>query len=168
MLVVHHRVYRSGKMAWEYGDDDLLTLCERCHSKLHDPDRDLPALLQAGEFYPWSQLASFLGFRPTPYLTNANGTIVCGAFRKDSNPDAPAIVLPGVTKKHWAESAMLLCKQRKRVPVFTKEAGLPWEYHGLFRGESYTRNATEIAIHQKRAVGRTEPVPLVLFLEKSV
>lgn len=62
---------------------------------------------------------------------------------------------------------MLLCKQRKSIPVFTKEAGLPWECHGMFKGECYTLNATEIAIHQNRAVDRHEPISLVLFLQKT-
>jgi hypothetical protein len=113
-------------------------------------------------------VSSCLGFTPTPYLTNAKGKIVCGAFRKDLNPDAPSIVLPGVAKAHWAGNAKLLCRQRQPIPVFTKEAGLPWEYHGLFKAETCTQNATEITIHQQRAKNRNEPVSLVLFLERSV
>ena len=165
MLVVHHRNYRSGKKAWEYGDADLVTLCERCHDKIHHTEAT-PTQFVEGEFYAWRELSVVLRFTPTPYLTNANGKIVCGTFRKDLNPDAPTIVLPGVAKKHWAENAELLCRQRRSIPVFTKEAGLPWEYHGKFKAEVLTRNATEIAIHQQRAAERKEPIALVLFLQK--
>lgn len=166
VLIVHHRIYRPGKMAWEYAEADLLTLCERCHDKVHERNRQPQAELIEGEFYTWFELARFLRFTPTPYLTNARGKIVCGTFRRDLNPDAPDIVLPGGRKKHWEENAALLCKQQQPIPVFTKEAGLPWEYHGLYRGESHTRNSTEIAIHQQRAAERNEPIALVLFLRK--
>jgi hypothetical protein len=167
MLVVHHNVYRRDKMAWDYADADLITLCDRCHSTHHRREDESPARFIEGEFYSWKELASLLGFTPTPYLTNAKGKIVCGTFRKDLNPDAPLIVLPGVAKPHWAENAVLLCQQRNNIPVFTKKAGLPWEYHGRFTGESYTRNETEIGIHQKRALDRDESISLVLFLRKT-
>jgi len=165
-LVVHHHVYRTGKMAWEYADADLITFCDRCHSILHRKDHESPARFMEGEFYSWKELSSLMGFTPTPYLTNAKGKIVCGTFRKDLNPDAPGIVLPGKSKAHWAQNAVLLCQQSQSIPVFTKEAGLPWEYHGRFTGEGCTRNATEIAIHQERAENRDEPISLVLFLQK--
>jgi hypothetical protein len=166
MLVVHHRVYHAGKMPWEYEDPDLLTLCERCHGKVHNLETKPPTQFELGEFYSWRELSSLLGFTPTPYLTNAKGTIVCGTFRKDMNPDAPTIVLPGTAKDHWAENAQKLCKQRASIPVFTKEAGLPWEYHGRFKGEGCTENPTEIEIHQHRAKERSEAISLVLFLQK--
>lgn len=34
-LQVHHKEYLSGKLAWEYPNEDLITLCERCHSVEH-------------------------------------------------------------------------------------------------------------------------------------
>lgn len=30
-LQVHHRVYRKGTKPWEYDNDELITLCNRCH-----------------------------------------------------------------------------------------------------------------------------------------
>ena len=35
-LHVHHRQYYLGLLPWEYEDDDLITLCESCHRKIHD------------------------------------------------------------------------------------------------------------------------------------
>lgn len=35
-LTVHHKRYILGKQAWEYGDEDLVTLCQHCHSKVHE------------------------------------------------------------------------------------------------------------------------------------
>ena len=34
-LEVHHLRYIRGKKVWEYGDKDLVTLCESCHQELH-------------------------------------------------------------------------------------------------------------------------------------
>lgn len=34
-LNVHHKVYRENKKAWEYPDNDLITLCWSCHEQLH-------------------------------------------------------------------------------------------------------------------------------------
>lgn len=34
-LEVHHLRYEYGRKAWEYNDKDLLTLCDKCHEKVH-------------------------------------------------------------------------------------------------------------------------------------
>ena len=34
VLNVHHKKYISGNKPWEYPDEDLITLCETCHSNL--------------------------------------------------------------------------------------------------------------------------------------
>lgn len=34
-LEVHHISYQKGKMAWEYDDDCLVTLCKSCHMQIH-------------------------------------------------------------------------------------------------------------------------------------
>lgn len=34
-LTVHHKEYLKGLEPWEYEDDLLVTLCERCHKKVH-------------------------------------------------------------------------------------------------------------------------------------
>lgn len=35
-LHVHHKRYVKGRMAWEYTDRELVTLCEQCHSLEHE------------------------------------------------------------------------------------------------------------------------------------
>ena len=40
-LNVHHIKYRKGAMPWEYSDDELVTLCEGCHSEIHRDNLDL-------------------------------------------------------------------------------------------------------------------------------
>lgn len=34
-LNVHHRWYVFGRMPWQYPDRCLVTLCERCHHRVH-------------------------------------------------------------------------------------------------------------------------------------
>lgn len=40
-LHVHHRQYINGLMAWEYPNDQLITLCEECHALFHGKINDL-------------------------------------------------------------------------------------------------------------------------------
>lgn len=35
-LHAHHLEYRKGINPWDYDDDEIKTLCDDCHSKLHD------------------------------------------------------------------------------------------------------------------------------------
>jgi len=35
---VHHKRYIKGLMAWEYKDNDLITVCKLCHYKIHKSD----------------------------------------------------------------------------------------------------------------------------------
>lgn len=34
-LDVHHKYYLQGKMAWDYPDAALMTLCRSCHGNIH-------------------------------------------------------------------------------------------------------------------------------------
>lgn len=34
-LNVHHKVYHKDCLPWEYQDKELITICEKCHAKLH-------------------------------------------------------------------------------------------------------------------------------------
>lgn len=34
-LNVHHRHYVYGRQPWQYPDSNLVTLCERCHRRVH-------------------------------------------------------------------------------------------------------------------------------------
>lgn len=41
-LNVHHLVYDKEKEPWEYASSDLITLCERCHQKVHNGEIVIP------------------------------------------------------------------------------------------------------------------------------
>ena len=35
-LHVHHLSYMKGRMPWEYDNSNFVTLCEHCHSEVHN------------------------------------------------------------------------------------------------------------------------------------
>jgi 5-methylcytosine-specific restriction endonuclease McrA len=39
-LNVHHKYYTDGKMAWEYPNSALVTLCDKCHKVEHNLSED--------------------------------------------------------------------------------------------------------------------------------
>lgn len=45
-LHVHHNRYIKGRLAWEYGDDDLLVLCEECHAHEHLAQQQFKDILE--------------------------------------------------------------------------------------------------------------------------
>jgi len=57
-LNVHHKQYRAGAAPWEYGDDELVTLCEDCHKAEHELAK-LPA---------WAQVVCNLVNSARPFL----------------------------------------------------------------------------------------------------
>lgn len=46
-LHVHHRRYVRGRKPWEYGVDELLALCERCHEIATERSRTLDGAVSA-------------------------------------------------------------------------------------------------------------------------
>lgn len=44
-LHVHHKTYVKGRLAWEYADEELQTLCKDCHQTRHELEQELKALL---------------------------------------------------------------------------------------------------------------------------
>ena len=44
---VHHVVYEHGRMAWEYEDEYLITLCQTCHQKEHDTAKSIKDIFKS-------------------------------------------------------------------------------------------------------------------------
>jgi len=76
---------------------------------------------ELGRTYTRDEISSELGGSPEPYLPTKNGRVTYGAFKRDTNPEAPHVVLPGFGPK-IEESAELLARQRDPIPVFTAPA----------------------------------------------
>lgn len=151
MLVVHHKRYIAGREPWDYPLDDLITHCVKCHDAIHEVDEPetYPTMI-IGHFYHWGEIGQLVGHEPCGYLTQVDENIVFGCFRKDLNPDAPDIVLPGSDNPQWVAKARLFQQQDTPIPVFVKAEGMPWEFVGKFHVEAITQNAVEIQIHRER------------------
>lgn len=70
-LEVHHKKYIKGRMAWEYADWYLITLCGLCHAEIHQQgpievlEKGDPIVDGFDKIYRWlSALDSFYGKRP--------------------------------------------------------------------------------------------------------
>jgi len=50
---------------------------------------------ELGRTYTRDEISSELGGSPEPYLPTKNGRVTYGAFKRDTNPEAPHVVLPG-------------------------------------------------------------------------
>ena len=44
-LHVHHRIYRKGKMPWDYEDQVFVSLCEECHTEAEKTKEELLLLI---------------------------------------------------------------------------------------------------------------------------
>lgn len=44
-LHVHHKQYVKGRMAWDYPNEELVTLCESCHEQMHEQTSAFKGLL---------------------------------------------------------------------------------------------------------------------------
>ena len=93
----------------------------------------------------------------------ADGTIVTACLKRETNPDAPDVVLPGRGPVIEAR-AELFEQQGHAVPTFIKDAVNRWRYVGMYRVNRRSLDPREIAVHAARA-GRSGQVSQLLFLE---
>jgi hypothetical protein len=116
-----------------------------------------------GRSYDRDRIHVELGGSKEEYLPMKDGKVLFGAFRRDWNPEAPHVVLPGKGPK-IEQSALALAEQRGSVPVFIKCEVNAWEFVGRYRAKSVSLNPDVIAEYAARA-GRAGEVSMVLFLE---
>jgi len=81
------------------------------------------------EGYTREKIAAELGGSAESYLPRSNGVIVCACLRRDHNPDAPRIILPGLGPE-VCQLGEELCNQQGAIPVFIKEDVNRWQYVG--------------------------------------
>lgn len=113
--------------------------------------------------YSREHIASVLGGNYQHYLPRAQGRITHGAFRTDTNPDAPHVVLTG-TGPDIVDAASLLEHQGGTIPVFVRRAASAWIYLGprrLVRVDTDPRVVHEHAV----AADRVGEVSSVLWFE---
>jgi len=161
-LHVHHRVYRR-IAPWEYDLAELEVLCSKCHHEKHDFLRGANRF-EKGQPYSRLQISDLLGGQTTGFLPMHDGHVVCGCFRRQYNPDAPEILLPGDLAR-ITEPSELFCRQSFPIPIFIFETGSDWIYQGDFQVENWTENTSEITLHNKRA--NRNDISRVIFLRQA-
>lgn len=113
--------------------------------------------------YSRTEIHAALGGSVQSYLPTVQGVVVAGCFRRDTNPDAPTVVLPG-NGPIIKSSAESFAASRKAVPVFIKQSVGDWRFVGEYRVSRISRDRAEIKMYAKRA-GRTD-VSCVLHLSE--
>ena len=120
-------------------------------------------MLQVGNTYTRGEIHRILGGGVRDFLPHQDGQVVCGCFKKETNPNAPDIVLPGRGKgiQHWAE---VFRAQTNPIPVFIERAVNEWEYVGDYRVDRWTDEQSEIAEYS--AETNRNDITSVLFLKR--
>lgn len=61
-LNVHHRLYRKGAMPWDYAPDELVCLCEDCHTEEHSQRELIQSALAGLSPHGQSYISEVLGY----------------------------------------------------------------------------------------------------------
>ena len=116
-----------------------------------------------GRRYSRDKIFEVLGGNMQAFLPMKDGRVLYGAFKRQLDPEAPHVVLPG-DGPEIVKSARTFAQQADPVPIFLKHEANQWEYVGLYRVHSFSENPAIIARYASRAA-RTDKVTMVLFLE---
>ena len=92
-LNVHHVEYKKGRKAWDYGDDELEALCERCHKERHAAQDAIKHLLAHDKGEVFGILAG--------YFAGIADDEVCNALRKAGCGDAVLVGLRARGRESW-------------------------------------------------------------------
>jgi hypothetical protein len=116
---------------------------------------------KANQIYTRAEIHALIGGSIQSYLPTVDGNVVAGCFRRDTNPDAPEVVLPGNGPiiKSTAES---FAASGRAIPVFINQSIGNWRFVGTWRVFRLSRDPAEIKNHADRA-GRCD-VSCILHL----
>jgi hypothetical protein len=120
-------------------------------------------MFRIGATYSRREIHKRLGGGLQDYLPHVKGKVVCGCFRKDTNPGAPNVVLPGRGPK-IEQSAATFRAQKNPIPIFIKQATNEWKYVGNFAVDSWSKDKKVIASYEP--VNRKGRVTCVLSLKQ--
>lgn len=115
-----------------------------------------------GQRYSRDDIHRVVGGSKIEYLPTVGGEVVAGCFRRDTNPEAPDVVLPG-NGPRIKRAAEAFALQSTPIPVFIKQRPKEWLYVGDYRVAQHGTSRSEIDVHSKRA-GRQD-ITSVLHLQ---
>jgi hypothetical protein len=111
--------------------------------------------------YSRAEIHAELGGNARSFLPTVDGVVVAGCFRRDLNPDAPEVVLPG-NGPTMMQSAAALAASGHSIPVFLFGETKDWRFIGLYRATQCSTDPAEIEIHSTQA--RRTDVSCVLHM----
>ncbi len=120
-------------------------------------------MFRRGEMYTRWEIHDQVGGALQSFLPTVDGRVVAACLRLDTNPDAPAVILPG-TGPGIEGAAARLVAQRVAVPTFLKREVNRWEYVGTYAVKRSTAAPDAIAPHARRS-GRRDITRVIEMVE---
>lgn len=106
------------------------------------------------------------GGDPVNFLPTKGGKVLCAFLRRDSNPDAPHVVLVGTGEKN-IKNAHTFRDQASAVPVFLKEGNKPiWRFLRYYAATNLTQDTSAIERYGRKS--ELTEITRVLFLEEQI
>lgn len=124
----------------------------------------MPPVPKFGSAYTREQINEMMGGGVQAFLPMKGSRVVCGCFRLDQNPDAPAEVLVGTGPKREL-SAKAAVIQQTAIPIFLKREVGEWEFIGHYKPKRYLDRGHALLAEEARA--KREDVAGILYLEPS-
>lgn len=120
-------------------------------------------MFEKRQYYSRAEIHAKLGGSIQSYLPTVNNKIVATCLKRENNPKAPNIVLPGLGKI-ICKAADQFAKQGNAVPTFIKKCNKCWEYVGMYHVKRQSHKKDEIDRYAKEA-NRINKVSSVLFMD---
>jgi hypothetical protein len=120
-------------------------------------------MFKNGRRYTRREIGARVGGDLQSYLPNVGGRVAAACLDPNLNPDAPAVILPGIGPRIEGAADLLLA-QGAPVPTFLKRGTNEWEYVGEFRAEHGSRDASELTTHARRS-GRSDITRVIHMTE---
>ena len=126
-------------------------------------------MFEEGNYYTRREIHEQLGGGTDDYLPHVSKQVVCGCFRRDTNPDAPTLeekggvilVGDGPDIYRWAQ---VFSEQKHHVPVFIKEETNRWCYIGKYRVRKWVDDEISVMLHREES-GRADVVAILALIK---
>jgi predicted HNH restriction endonuclease len=111
--------------------------------------------------YTWKEVEKNWHGEQT-YLAKRDGRIVCATLVKESNPEAPEVMIVG-SKPRNMQRAEEFCEQGGSIPMFIKHAVNQWEFMGHYELVSFATDRDTLRRHERVAGSR---LTRVMFMRR--
>ena len=121
----------------------------------------IPGMFTVGQDYTRQAIHEQLGGSVQSYLPTVHGRVVCACLKKETNPEAPRVILVG-KGPDIERAGAIFASQQGAVPVFLKRETNAWTFEGYFRVE---RSSVPGDDHAQYLAGKGTEVTRVIYLQ---